>query len=629
MSVRISIILCLAALSIFKPYGLNAESHDAFSKNAILIGLTEDSIKANIESNPAKSDSIAKSLLIQLGEQDDYAKGIANYYLGEIAYQLQEWANAADYYQLALLSFTNSGATSRMASASNNLGLVLFYTGQFDKALAAISQSLSIELDLKNDKGIAQSYQNMALILEEAGQTSKAIEFYNEALDLFIKLNDWEDAAGVYNNLAAIFSQEMKFDKAESYYHNALDIYSERGLKAKEASVLCNIGVLLIRDRKFDEGGKLLEQALVMMKANGEKMGEISVYNHLGDLYSAREEFQQAIFLYKTADQLALKLGSADLRLENLYSLYLGYKKAQLFEDALKTHEQYQTLRDSLLNENPTYKQGIVNQELGRQLAERELQNYKSNVREKFYWTALVFLIMVAGSIVFFLMKRRKKAETQINIQNFGQRVTESQMDTHFVFSMLSSLQGHIISGNNEMALDHLNNVAILLRKTFENTGKGLIPLSQEIDFLHAYFSVQNQRFSQEIGFNIVSNIEEADESILVPFMVTKPFIESAITNGLFTVQAKPHFNIAFMRLGNRLEVTIEDNGSSLGNFKNRHLEERLINIGIPIHNGKKHSVANRQRHYAISGVQVEDKAQTGMGSGTRVKFSFPIVNNN
>ena len=629
MMLRICAILGLIILSLFKSSGLNAGAHTAFSKNSKLIGAAEDSILIYIESNPTKSDSIALALLKQFQGTDEYAKSIANYYLGEVAYQLQEWSNAAEYYQLALVGFTKSKAKKLMASASNNKGLVLYYMGQFDKALEAISQSLSIELELNNEKGIAQSYQNMGLILEEAEQTIKAIDYYHDALDIFIELNEWEDAAGIYNNLATIFSKENKFQKAESYYHKALDIYSERGLKSKEATVLCNIGVLLIRHRNFNEGGTVLEKALVIMKTTGDKMGEISVYSHLGDLYAAKEEYQQAIFLYKTADELAKKLESAHLRLENMYSLYLCYKNTFLFEDALTTHEKYQSLRDSLLNDNPNYKQDIVNQELGRQLAERELKTYKASVREKMYWMLIIILGIASASIVFMLIKRRKKAEKQIYIQNFGQRIIESQIDTHFIFSMLSSLQGHIISGNNELALDHLNNVATLLRKTFENTGKGLIPISKEIDFLHAYFSVQNQRFSKEIGFNIESNIEPTDESILVPFMVTKPFIESAITNGLFKVQAKPHFNIAFMRLGNRLEVTIDDNGLPLGNFKNEHLEERLKSIGIPIENGKLHSFIHRQKHYAISGVQVEDKAQAGMGTGTRVRFSFPIVTNN
>lgn len=628
MTSRLILFTIVLTIYFFNPLGLNAGQHSEYSKNSGFIETAEESILVYLETNPSKSDSIALALFKQFQGKDGYAEGIANYYRGEAAYYSEKWPEAELFYKQAVALFAKSESLRRMASACNNLGLVYYYMGRFDQALEAFSQSLSIELKLSNEKGIAQSYQNMALMLEHGEQLPKAIEFYHKALDVYIELSDWEDAAGVYNNLAAIFAAKAEFGKAESYYLKALDIYSKQGLASHEAKVLCNIGALMVRKRNFDEGGKMLERALVLMKANGDKTGEISAYNFLGDLYVAKNEFQQAIFLFKTANELAVKLGSTDLRLNNLYSLYMGYKSAGLFEDALKTHEKYQALRDSFLNENPVFKQGILNQELERQLAERDFQNYKASVREKLYWTILIIFILLAGIIVLYLVMRRKKVENQMCKQKFGQRFIESQMDTHFVFSMLSSLQGHIISGNSELALDHLNNVAALLRKIFENTGKGLIPLNQEIDFLHAYFLVQKQRFSKDIGFKIESNIE-SDGNILVPFMVTKPFIESAITNGLFNNQEHPEFNIAFMRMGSKLEVTIEDNGPSVGSFKNRHLEERLKSVGIPVDDGKLFSGINRPKQYAISGVKVEDKALVGMGSGTRVRFSFPIVTTN
>lgn len=626
MKLRLLPCIVIASLLLLSSLGLNAKPNSSYSLNTAIIDNIEDSILGYLDLNPAKSDSLATELLMQFKGTDIFAEGIANYYRGESAYCFQKWTDAEKFYQQATQCFSLCGDSARIASSCNNLGLVYYYLGQFDKALNAFTQSLSIELYLNNEKGIAQSYQNIAMMLEEVGQVSKAVEFYNKALDLFIELNEWLEAAGVYNNLAAVFAQQSEFEKAESHYLKALDIYNKRNIKSQEAIVLCNIGALMIRKRNFDEGGKMLEKALVLMKINGDKTGEISAYSLLGDLYSSKNEYQQAIFLYKTAIKLALEIGSTDLRLTNMYSLYLGYKNSGLFENALKTHEEYQALRDTFLNENPVFKQGILTQELEKQLSERDLKNSQASIRERAYWIIIISVFLLGGILIYYLIKRRKNAEHQFHLQKFGHKFIQSQMDTHFVFSMLSSLQGHIISGNHELALDHLSNIAVLLRKTFENSGKGLIPLNQEIDFLHAYFKVQNQRFNKEIGINIESNIDPDNTSILVPFMVTKPFIESAITNGLFNDQKNPQFDIAFMHLGEWLKVTIEDNGTSLGNFKNRNLEERLKSTGIPIAKHNIFSLTKRSKQFAISGVKVEDKALKGIGYGTRVSFSFPIV---
>ena len=617
MSSRCVWFFILLFLFIIRLNDLGSVNHARYSSNYQVVGNEEDSILTYLENNPLKSDSIASALFNRYEGTDRYAEGIALYYRGEAAYYLQKWTDASQYYQGAFNCFACAGDSVRMASSSNNLGLVYYYLGQFDKAIDAFSQSLSIELALKNESGIAQSYQNMALMVEQAGQNEKAVGYYQEALEIYIDHNMWEDAAGVYNNLAIISADNSDWPKAESYYLKALDIYKHQDLKTKEATVLCNIGSLLLRQMDFDKAAEMAERALVMMQGAGDITGEISAYSLLGDIYAARQEYQQAVFLYKKAHDLAARMNSSDLMLSNLYSLYLGYKNARLFEEALDTHEQYQALRDSFFNENPVYKQVVVNHELERQLAERELQNYKAGLREKAYWAMLIVTVLLAGGIALYLIFRRKSAERLVRQHRFGQKFIQSEMDTHFVFSMLSSLQGHII-----------NNVAVLLRKIFENTGKGLIPLSHEIDFLNAYFCVQRQRFSKDIGFNIESNIGLNDTNVLVPFMVTKPFIENSITNGLFNEQEHPQFNIAFMRQGDKLEVTIEDNSPApLGSYKNQHLEEHLKKTGIPI--AERRLFVSRRRtpvQYAISALRIEDKAGSGMGPGTRIRFCFPIV---
>lgn len=631
MNSRCIPIIVLIALFSIRFTNLAGINHAYYSSNYQIVGAEEDSILLYLDNNPIKSDSIASALFSRFKGVDKYAEGIALYYKGESAYYLQKWSAATQFYQEAFERFSLAGDSVRMASSSNNLGLVYYYLGQFDKAIDAFGQSLTIELALKNETGIAQSYQNMALMFEQAGQKDKAMGFYQEALEIYIDQNMWKDAAGVYNNLAIIAADESDWAKAESYYLKALDIYQQQGSKAREATVLCNIGSLLLRQMQFEKAAEMAERALVMMQAAGDNTGEISAYSLLGDIYSAQQEYQQAVFLYKKAHDLASRMNSADLMLSNLYSLYLGYKNSRQFEEALQTHEQYQALRDSFFKENPVYKQVVINQELERQLAERELQSYKARVRERIYWVMLIVTVLLAGVIALYLIFRRKRAERLVSQHRFGQKFIQSQMDTHFVFSMLSSLQGHIISGNNDLALDHLNNVAVLLRKIFENTGKGLIPLSHEIDFLNAYFCVQRQRFSKEIGFTIECNVGQNDNSVLVPFMVTKPFIENAITNGLFNKQERPQFNIAFMRQGDRLEVTIEDNSPALpASFKNRQLEEQLKKTGIPI--AEKHLFVSRRKasaQYAISSLRIEDKSRSGMGPGTRIRFCFPIVTAN
>ncbi len=614
---------------IFNSVRLLAHNHSIFSPNSKIISETEDSILSYLENNPVKSDSIAFLFLKKFSGKDIYAEGIANYYRGEAAYYLQNWTEASKFYNRAEECFTLSGDSTRMASACNNLGLVYYFLGKFDKAFDAFSKSLSIEVHLKNDKGIAKSYQNIGIMLEQAGQSDKALEFYHKALEIYFDLNEWQDAAGVYNNLATYYATSGEFQKAESYYLKAYDIYNKRNLTAREATVLCNIGSLMVRRRNYDEAGKILEKALVLMKSIGDKTGEISAYNQLGGVYAAKHELHHAIFLYKKADKLAIEVGSTDLRLNNIYSLYLVYKSAGLFEEALSTHELYIALKDTFVNENPVFAQGIINQELELQLAERDIQNQKALTREKLYWVAFIIIVFFAGICLLYLLRRKKMVGSKISKKKFGHWFTQSQIDTQFVYDLLLSVRRYINEGNVEMAHEQLNSTGIVLRKLFENTGQGLIPLSNEIEFLHAFLNVQKEKFRKEIGINIESDFEFKENTVLVPFMVTKPFIEIAIANGLLLEQGEPHVNIVFSKKGGLLEVTIDDNGPSMNINKTYIAENDLSGIRAKSAPEGIAPIQKLSEVYAVSDIKFEEKNNQGNGSGNRVKFSFPVITMN
>ncbi len=594
------------------------------------LSIAEDIIIEAIDVNPEEAGTLIDSLIVLDGYNPDLVRGMMAYYKGELSYSLGQWGEAGDYYQKAVEHFLLIQDSVKLAASYNNMGLVHSFQGNYDQSLNAYSQSLDLELGLENAIGIAQCYQNMAIVFAAGDQNGKALDFYNKALNVFIEEEALEDAAAIYNNMAAIYSEDGVFDKAEVYYNQAINVYRRLRNGQYEARVLGNIGALKMRKKEYDQASQLIERALFLMKAEGDKIGEVNAYSMLGDLYSSKKDYHQAVFLYQRAEQMADRLGMNDIRIKNLLSLYATYKNLGLWQDALGTYEVYTELKTQLMLDNPGFQKGALSMELEQRIADRDYLIYKAQIKERFFWGIIGFVSFLALLGFWLSAIRRKRLTHQKEVDVLRKQLMVQKVNPLFVFNIISSLRSSVSEKNTEEALRQLDNVSALIKKMLEHSCEELIPLSKEIEYCKSFVTVQEQQLNKAIRFRVECNMPHDTDEIMVPSMMTQPFLEHALMNGgLEDCEGDTELNLAFVRRGNVLDVIIEDNTVCRCAYKNIELEERHRAMGMAVSMDQlKSRKSNRNGVNGFGRFMTEERFDGDKKEGHRVRFSLPLMIN-
>lgn len=155
------------------------------------------------------------------------------------------------------------------------------------------------------------------------------------------------------------------------------------------------------------------------------------------------------------------------------------------------------------------------------------------------FWKTIWFLVICAavlGLSLFFLVRKRiknirEKAFFQQQMSELELKALRAQMNPHFIFNSLSSIQESIINNDPEIASLYLNKFSKLIRLVLENSGKKYISLTEEIDYLQLYLELESFRF-EDLQFQINCTTEET-AFIKIPPMIVQPYIENALKHGL------------------------------------------------------------------------------------------------
>jgi LytS/YehU family sensor histidine kinase len=184
-----------------------------------------------------------------------------------------------------------------------------------------------------------------------------------------------------------------------------------------------------------------------------------------------------------------------------------------------------------------------------------------------------IIIAIVTGILLllaYILYQRRifKFARQKLLIQ---QRLLRSQMNPHFTFNVLSTIQNQI-KPNPQEAENYLVKFSRLLRLILENSTKDYILLEKEIESLNKYVQLQQIRFPNLFDFKIEYLDMEEDEFLFIPPMLLQPFVENSIEHGFDGVDYRAEIRITLSRKQNYLHCTIEDNGKG---FKDSNVNEK------------------------------------------------------
>jgi LytS/YehU family sensor histidine kinase len=305
----------------------------------------------------------------------------------------------------------------------------------------------------------------------------------------------------------------------------------------------------------------------------------------IGNAYFLQRDFDNAIpFLEKiikeadSKEDLIVKK-DATRKLSEVYANAGDYEKAlETFKeytaavDELYVKKEQEISRAARFNKSIAENQNRISSlENDRQLSESKYQ--LTNERNKnqqiiiYSLSGGLILLLVTAYFMFKYIKQQRLANNLLALKSL-----RSQMNPHFIFNALNSVNSFIASNDERAANKYLSEFSFLMRAVLENSEEDFIPLVKEIELLELYAKLEHFRFKDKFDYSI--NVDDSIDvqEYQIPPMLLQPYIENAVWHGLRYKTEKGHLNIHISKK-NEDEITITVTDDGIGRERSKALK--------------------------------------------------------
>jgi putative methionine-R-sulfoxide reductase with GAF domain len=259
------------------------------------------------------------------------------------------------------------------------------------------------------------------------------------------------------------------------------------------------------------------------------------------------------------------------------------------------------------------------------------------HTRKNFFTSRHLSLLTTIASLcankIIRSLAEAEKANVQLNLLKAQQRMAEvemqalrAQMNPHFIFNCLNSINRYIVKSDQQTASLYLTKFAKLIRLILDNSNSKNVLLSSELEALKLYIDMEALRFDKKFSYQVEVDEGIGPDSIEVPPLIIQPYVENAIWHGLLHKQTVGHLHIHFSMSGSSLQCVIKDNG--VGREKANELRSKSVttkkSLGMKLTEDRlallnKHA----QRNASINIIDLKD--ERGEALGTQVILLIPI----
>jgi ligand-binding sensor domain-containing protein len=251
----------------------------------------------------------------------------------------------------------------------------------------------------------------------------------------------------------------------------------------------------------------------------------------------------------------------------------------------------------------------------------------------KTWWAYTLFILSLAGLVYAFIRYRINKIRMQHEIvvqkhkaADLEMQALRAQMNPHFIFNSLNSINRFILQNNKEQASEYLTKFSRLVRLILQNSNASLITLENELEALQLYLELESLRFNHRFNFKISLHDEIDAEVIKVPPLIIQPYAENAIWHGLMQKDDVGNLEIEIKQEENFLQIKISDDG--IGRKKAAALKSKSTtsqkSMGLRITEDRI-GIMNGNENKGM--VVIKDlKLADGSDGGTEVILKMPLV---
>ena len=539
-------------------------------------------------------------------------------------YKQTDIAKSLDFITRSIEMLDDRSSRRELALSLTTLGEIYGFHGQYDLASANFREALDTYwtpqtlLLLGRARVLAGAFREAAEALEpevsrKGLQPVQSVELFETLGDAYRGLQEIRTAVAYYeraltiadkdqiahkvpdltSKIADAYAQADRKVEAEAYYGNSLrqaaaqnparavqesekvaDYYSRQNRYPEE---------IALRKRSLETLEKLEVPAGNMPEGPvGDSITTQGVNYKIGSAYIAQSRYDEAIPFLDRSIREAGTQGDLVVQKDATRKLSEVYRDRGDFRRALELYQQYVALVDTLYvrKEQELARAARFTQEMASSQSrimtleqERELSRSKYNLalaeqrltreinkRQRYIIYSLVLVLLLTGLAAFFYYRSNRQKE----LANYllALKGLRSQMNPHFIFNALNSVNNYIARNDERSANRYLSDFSQLMRTVLENSEKDLIPLSEELELLELYLKLEHARFPDKFDYEIHADAGVDLEAFQIPPMLLQPYLENAVWHGLRYKEEKGMLRVELRPLAARaVTITVTDDG--------------------------------------------------------------------
>jgi ligand-binding sensor domain-containing protein len=233
-------------------------------------------------------------------------------------------------------------------------------------------------------------------------------------------------------------------------------------------------------------------------------------------------------------------------------------------------------------------------------------------------------VVVIAGWRVS-VIKREEKRKTGMNreLAELEMKALRSQMNPHFIFNSLNSIQKYIWENNQDDASEYLTRFARLIRLVLENSRQKLIPLSSELNALKLYLELEHRRMNQRFDYHVKVDEDIPTDTVKIPPLLLQPYVENAIWHGLSEKEERGSLDIRITQKNNLLYCIIQDNGIGRKAAQEKRGTPKQPSLAMNISSER---VKWLQKENNPAFVEIHDNYEGVKPVGTTVILNLPLI---
>lgn len=533
-----------------------------------------------------------------LGESDVLAK--TNIFLGKYYLRTGFFAESLEYLDNAVTILKKEKIKGLIPMVYYGKFEVYRAIGDLKAERQSLQMMIEAALEENNPALVDRGFERLGYSYLGDTTTSERRNFkmadslVRESLSFSAKTKDTSSTATSLTHLGWNFYLEKMYDSSVYYYEKSLKYSIPGNLYATSANSLGNLGTI------YSDLGKP-ERAIAYYKKGIDQAKKVN------DIY-------ELWWIYRDMSNMYLQLNDTS----NAYRNYVLFKK---YSDIWIRKGNTEGLADARIR----YEADTQNKEvelLSLRLKNNRLLNY--GLAGFLLLTSVIGVLLFRGSK---LKNKRSLSEMKRKISEITQANLRQQMNPHFIFNTLNSIQYYMYQHDKLATNNYLTKFSSLMRKVLDNSQHTSVPLSDELSALNLYLELESIRFRDKFEYKITTDDEIDPLMHKVPTMLIQPYVENSISHGLIPKEGKGFVTIDLKLKEDHVLCVIEDNGIGREAAKERnHKREGNHNsLGTQITKSRL-DLVNELYGTSLQTLYTDLKDENGEPTGTRVEIHIPLI---